>query len=154
MDILMVNGPKLDSIPLNFFKIFQVLAIQNVPLLKTSQFPSGISACNDLEVVVLSGLHGLKSLSRDILTAPSLSTFYLHNCPIKKMDIDWPASTVLTTLSLKGLLITEVPKEIANLSELVELNLDCNPITTLTDELEKLKKLKHLSVKGKCQNFS
>jgi hypothetical protein len=29
------------------------------------------------------------------------------------------------------------------------LNLDCNPILTLPDELENLKKLKHFSAKGK-----
>ncbi|CAG2199986.1 unnamed protein product [Mytilus edulis] len=87
-------------------------------------------------------------MPKDILRAPALSTFYLHNCPIRKLDIEWPASTTLTSLSLKGLLIQEVPKEIAKLSELNDLNLDCNPIFTLPDELGHLKKLKHLSAKG------
>jgi Leucine-rich repeat (LRR) protein len=152
MDILMINEQTLKSLPSNLFKIFenlQVLSIMNVDLQETPEFPSGISRCKDLEIVCLSALKGVKKLSKDILSAPALSTFYLHNLPIEKLDIDWPVSATLTSLSLKGLLITEIPKEIGRLAELQELNLDCNPILTLPDELENLKKLKHFSAKGK-----
>jgi Leucine-rich repeat (LRR) protein len=70
---------------------------------------------------------------------------------VNKLVIDRPVNKGLTSLTLKGLLIQDIPAGLGNLKELLELNLDYNPITTLPKEIESLTKLKHLSVKGNCR---
>jgi Leucine-rich repeat (LRR) protein len=59
---------------------------------------------------------------------------------VNKLDIDWPVNKGLTSLTLKGLLIQDIPAGLGNLKELLELNLDYNPITTLPKEIESLTK--------------
>jgi Leucine-rich repeat (LRR) protein len=151
---LMIRDQKLNSLPNDLLTIFNnltVLSIDNVDLKDISEFPSGVSKCTNLEVLCLSSLKGIKRLPKDIISGPALSTFFLYNCPVNKLEIDWPVNKGLTSLTLKGLLIQDIPAGLGNLKELLELNLDYNPITTLPKEIESLTKLKHLSVKGNCR---
>ncbi|XP_052093537.1 uncharacterized protein LOC127729717 [Mytilus californianus] len=151
LSTLLVNGVSLNTLPDNVFQTFRklkVFAITDVPMAKTPIFPSGISQCSNLEIVCLSSMHGLKELPSDVILGPALRVFHIYNIPIRKLDIDWPVSSLLTSLTLTGLLIEEVPVKISNLHRLEELILDYNPITSIPEEIGRLEKLKILSMKG------
>lgn len=151
LSTLLVNGVPLDTLPDDVFQTFRklkVFAITDVPMEKTPIFPSGMSKCTNLEIVFLSGMHGLKELPSDVILGPSLRIFHIYHIPIKKLNIDWPVSSLLTSLTLTGLLLEEVPVKISNLHRLEELILDYNPITSIPEEIGRLKKLKILSMKG------
>ncbi|XP_071152762.1 uncharacterized protein [Mytilus edulis] len=151
LSTLLVNGVPLDTLPDDVFKTFRklkVFAITDVPMEKTPIFPSGMSKCTNLEIVFLSGMHGLKELPSDVILGPALRIFHIYHIPIKKLNIDWPVSSLLTSLTLTGLLLEEVPVKISNLHRLEELILDYNPITSIPEEIGRLKKLKILSMKG------
>lgn len=151
LNTLIINKHNLTSIPNDFCETFKnlcVLSIVEIVMTNSTVFPSGISQCKDLEIICISDVQGMTTLSPDILMGPSLSTFYLHSTPISKLDIDWPTGSLLSTLSLVGLQLEIVPKSIGQLFNLQELILDYNPIIDLPKELESLVRLKTLSIKG------
>ncbi|CAC5389321.1 LRRK2 [Mytilus coruscus] len=150
-ETLTVQSQTLNTLPGNLlttFKNLRVISIVNVALHDTHTFPSGVSKCNNLEVLILANLKGIVELPKDIISGPVMSTFFIHNCPVKKLDFDWPVKNKLTNLTLKGLLIEDIPANIGRLKDLEELCLDYNPITSLPKEIENLTKLRFLSVKG------
>lgn len=162
LNTILLEGVHMISIPNSVFRTFkniQVLSIMDV-VLDFSVFPNGISTCNDLEILCLGGIKTLKELSKDIFQSKALRTVFFNNLPVRYLNIDWPTSSLMTSLTLTGLLLEEVPVGIGCLSNLEILVLDSNPITSLPDELEKLTQLKILSLRGKygfytsvCQLF-
>lgn len=152
LNTLLIEGVNLSSLPKNVFETFkniQALSLMDVPLDKMSVFPSGLSSCRFLEIFCLSGLKTITDVPKDVFHGRALRYVFFNNMPMKSLDIDWPISSLLTSLILTGLLIEKVPVGIGYLSNLEILILDNNPITTLPDELENLTQLKILSLRGK-----
>ncbi|VDI30258.1 Hypothetical predicted protein [Mytilus galloprovincialis] len=150
-ETLTVQSQNLKILPSNLWTTFRnlrVMSIVNVDLDNTHIFPSGLSKCCNLEVLILANLKGITDLPKDIISGPVMTTFFIHNCPIRKLEFDWPVKNKLINLTLKGLLIEDIPANIGRLKDLEELCLDYNPITSLPKEIENLTKLKFLSVKG------
>lgn len=151
-ETLTVQSQPLNTLPSNLwttFKNLRVMSIVNVDLYDTHILPSGISKCCNLEVLILANLKGITDLPKDIISGPAMTTFFIHNCPIRKLEFDWPVKNKLINLTLKGLLIEDIPANIGRLKDLEDLCLDYNPIASLPKEIENLTKLKFLSVKGK-----
>ncbi|CAG2236821.1 ISWI [Mytilus edulis] len=150
-ETLTVQSQNLKTLPSNLWTTFRnlrVMSIVNVDLDNTHIFPSGLSKCCNLEVLILANLKGITDLPKDIISGPVMSTFFIHNCPIRKIEFDWPVKNKLINLTLKGLLIEDIPPNIGRLKDLEDLCLDYNPIASLPKEIENLTKLKFLSVKG------
>ena len=143
--------PSLPSLPKDFFSMLsnlQYFSLESSELSVDSNFPEGIGKLQGLETVVLNKL-GISELPKDMFIGPNLSNIECRNMPVKSLEsIEWPSSSLITRLSLSGLLIDHVPMGICHLSELRDLNLDYNPLSSLPVELGHLKKLRILSLRG------
>ena len=111
------------------------------------KLPDRIRDCRQLEVVEIFQSE-VENVPVDLLKCSAMHTIECVGLPVKSLDLVWPSSSHLTELSLSSLSIQEVPKALGGLFQLETLNLDYNPISSLPTELDRLTKLKYLSVKG------
>lgn len=151
VDALSIRSQSLSQpIPSDMFRVMMNLrsiSIVDVTLDNT-EIPKDIAMCKSLEIIIWSNIRGLTKLPKDVFCPPNLTSVYIDNCPIKSLDITWPTSSKMRSLTLRGLLVENIPAGIGNFAILEELRLDYNPLTTLPMEIEKLTCLKLLSVKG------
>ena len=111
------------------------------------KLPDRIRDCRQLEVVGIFK-SDVENVPVDLLKCSAMHTIECVGLPVKSLDLVWPSSSHLTELSLSSLGIQEVPKALGGLFQLETFNLDYNPISSLPAELDRLTKLKYLSVKG------
>ena len=140
--------PDVKSLPGNLFAKFpnlQVLILQECD--KLTELPANISCCRQLEKLVLKD-SAVQSLPDDLFHVPDLMELELRNLPVTAIPDKPPAGQWLTRLTLSGLQLREVPPSLGNLTELVELNLNCNALTDLPMDLQKLQRLRVLHLCG------
>ncbi|CAG5122482.1 unnamed protein product, partial [Candidula unifasciata] len=148
INLIVCEVPRVTTLRTDFYSFFpnlQYLELQSCEQLK--QLPDGISKCLRLEMLSLKN-SAVEALPADLFQSPSLLRLHCVDLKVQILPTTVIDPSPITELILANLLLTSVPKEVGNLSNLEYLNLNSNPLEMLPMELKLLTKLKTLLLCG------